>query len=69
VQGVWFNARKTDQHQGIASIVVREVVRLGRILHEPFAFLKPGSDNEGFWFRRWMRRNASHEDAVNSRYR
>src|SRR2546422_10428065 len=34
----------------------------------PFAFLKPGPNNESFWFRRWMHRKASHEDAINSQY-
>jgi len=44
---------------------IKPVVRLGRILHEPFAVLKPGSDYERVWFRRWIRRKASHEDAIN----
>ena len=68
MQSVRFDARQTDQHYGIASIVVGEVVGLGRILHQPFAVFKPGPDYERVWFRRWMRRKASHEDAVNPQY-
>jgi len=52
MQRVWFNARQTDQNDGISSIVIRDVVRLGRILYKPFALFKPGPDNEGFWLRR-----------------
>ena len=53
-QRVLIDPRQTCQHHGIASIIVCQVIGLGRILDEPFPFLDAGPDNEGVWLRRAM---------------
>ena len=54
MEGVSVDSRQPHKQQGIFSIVVRQVVRLGCILYEPFAFLAADSDDESVWFRRGM---------------
>ena len=54
MEGVPIDSRQPHKQQGIASIVVRQVVRFGCILYEPFAFLTADSDDERLWFRRGM---------------
>jgi hypothetical protein len=54
VEGVPIDARQPNKQQRIASIIVRPVIRPGRISYEPFAFLTADPDDEGRWFRRGM---------------
>ena len=53
----------------MASIVVRHVVGVGRILQEPFAFLNVDPDNQRLRFRRAVSGEARHEGATNLQYR
>jgi|SRR5579871_1794329 len=63
-QGVAIEEREPDQDDWIASIVVRDVVRIGCVLQKAFAFLKLSPHNKCAWFRGCVHRQTGHEDAV-----
>ena len=69
MEGVWIDSRQPHKQQGISSIVARQVVRLGCILYEPFAFVTANSDDKCVWLRRGMSGQACHEAAVQLQYR
>jgi hypothetical protein len=46
------------------SVVVRQIAGLGRILEEPFSFLKADPDDECVRFRRAMGSQTDHEGAA-----
>ena len=69
MEGVPIGSRQPHKQQRIPSIVVRQVVRLGCILYEPFAFFTANSDDKRVWFRRGMSGQACHEAAAQLQYR
>ena len=68
-QDVAIEGLQPDQNYRIASIVVRNVVRIGCVLQKTFAFLKLSPHNERVWFRRCVHRQTCHKDAMSFEHR
>lgn len=56
---------QSHEYHGVASIVIGQVVGLGRILDEPLSLVEIGPDNQSIGFRGGMGGEACHENTGN----